>query len=225
MLAIIPARKGSKGLKNKNRLIISKLPLIAHSILAAKKSKKISKIIVSTDCKEIAKISKKYGAEVPFYRKKRLANDNSMVMDSYFEVIDRLFIKDTIKNFVALLPTSPLRSSTDIDNAINLFFKKKASSVISMTEAHYPIDWNHFVNKNKSVRPFNSKFNAVKNRQKIKKTFIPNGSIYVFDYKILKKTRRYYHKNTFAYLMPHENSIDIDNKLDFEIAAKLFKKK
>ena len=104
MLAIIPARKGSKGLKNKNKLIISKLPLIAHSILAAKNSKKISKIIVSTDCREIAKISKKYGAEVPFYRKKKLANDNSMVMDSYFEVIDRLFKKDTIKNFVALLP-------------------------------------------------------------------------------------------------------------------------
>ena len=94
-----------------------------------------------------------------------------------------------------------------------------------MTEAHYPIDWNHFVYKNKRVRPFNSKFNAVKNRQKIKKTFIPNGSIYVFNYKILKKTRRYYHKNTFAYLMPHEKSVDIDNKLDFEIAVKAFQKK
>ena len=69
MLAIIPARKGSKGLKNKNKLIISKIPLIAHSILG-KKFKKISKIIVSTDCREIAKISKKYGAEVPFTGKK-----------------------------------------------------------------------------------------------------------------------------------------------------------
>ena len=108
MLAIIPARKGSKGLKSKNKLIISKLPLIAHSILSAKKSKKISKIIVSTDCKDIAKISKKYGAEVPFLRNKNLARDNSMVMDSYFEVIDKL--NNKVENFVALLPTSPLRS-------------------------------------------------------------------------------------------------------------------
>ena len=222
MLAIIPARKGSKGLKSKNKLIISKLPLIAHSILSAKKSKKISKIIVSTDCKDIAKISKKYGAEVPFLRNKNLARDNSMVMDSYFEVIDKL--NNKVENFVALLPTAPLRSSADIDNAIDLFLKKKAASVISMTEAYYPIDWNHFVYKNKSVKSVNSNFNAVNNRQKTKKTYIPNGSIYVFNYKILKKTRKYYHKNTFAYLMPREKSIDIDSKLDFVIASKLLKK-
>ena len=222
MLAIIPARKGSKGLKNKKKLIISKLPLIAHSIKSAKKSKYISRVIVSTDCKDIARISKKYGAEVPFLRDKKLAKDTSMVMDAYFEVIKKIDNKNIIKNFVSLLPTSPLRSHRDIDNAIKLFLKKKADSVISMTEAYYPIDWNHYVSKDKRVKTLSSNLDAVSNRQNLKKTFIPNGSIYVFNYDILKKTRKYYHKKTYAYLMPPEKSIDIDNKLDFELAKKYF---
>tara|TARA_Y100000590_G_scaffold433783_1_gene551257 strand:+ start:3041 stop:3724 length:684 start_codon:yes stop_codon:yes gene_type:complete len=225
MLAIIPARKGSKGLKNKNKLLIAKLPLIAHSIKSAKKSKFISRVIVSTDCKDIARISKKYGAEVPFLRSKNLAQDTSMVMDAYFEVIKKIDNKNRIKNFVALLPTSPLRSYRDIDNAIKLFIKKKADSVISMTEAYYPIDWNHYINKDKRVKAFNSNLDAVSNRQNLKKTFIPNGSIYVFNYDILKKTRKYYHKKTYAYLMPLKKSIDIDNKLDFELAEKHLKGK
>jgi len=225
MLAIIPARKGSKGLKNKNKLLIAKLPLIAHSIKSAKKSKFISRVIVSTDCKDIARISRKYGAEVPFLRSKNLAQDTSMVMDAYFEVIKKIDNKNRIKNFVALLPTSPLRSYRDIDNAIKLFLKKKADSVISMTEAYYPIDWNHYINKDKRVKAFNSNLDAVSNRQNLKKTFIPNGSIYVFNYDVLKKTRKYYHKNTYAYLMPFKKSIDIDNKLDFELAEKRLKGK
>ena len=223
MLVIIPARKGSKGLKNKNRLTLGGKPLIAHSILAAKKSKLVKKVIVSTDCKIIAKISKKYGAEVPFLRSKKLASDKSMVMDTYFEIIKKLNTQP--EHFVALLPTSPLRSSKDIDKAIKLFFKRKAASVISMTEAYYPIDWNHLVKKDKKIQPYSKKFNAVINRQNLEKTFIPNGSIYVFDYKILKKTRKYYHKNSFAYIMPNEKSIDIDDKEDFEIAKYLIKKK
>ena len=126
MLAIIPARAGSKGLKNKNKLVLGSIPLIAHSILAARQSKFISRIIVSTDSNEIAEISKKYGAEIPFLRSKKLASDNSMVMDAYFEVIENIDNKENIKNFIALLPTSPLRESQDIDNAIKLFFKKKS---------------------------------------------------------------------------------------------------
>lgn len=224
MLAIIPARAGSKGLKNKNKLVLGSIPLIAHSILAARQSKFISRIIVSTDSNEIAEISKKYGAEIPFLRSKKLASDNSMVMDAYFEVIENIDNKENIKNFIALLPTSPLRESQDIDNAIKLFFKKKADTVISMTKSYYPIEWNHYVNDSKKVRAVNKKFNAVTNRQNLKPTYIPNGSIYVFKYDTLKKTRQYYTKKTYAYIMPFEKSVDIDDVFDFELAKKLLKK-
>lgn len=225
MLAIIPARKGSKGLKDKNKLLLLKIPLVAHSIIAAKKSKKITRVIVSTDCKDIARIAKKYGAEVPFLRSKKLAGDKSMVIDTYFDVIKKIDKKNSIKNFVALLPTSPLRSHLDIDKAIKLFYKKKAASVISMTEAHYPIDWNHYIKFNKKIVRISKKFDAMSNRQKIRKTYIPNGSIYVFDLNILQKTRKYYHRNSYSYLMPVEKSIDIDNKKDFELAELYLKEK
>lgn len=128
MIAIIPARSGSLGLKNKNILKIKEKPLIAYSILSALKSKNISEVLVMTDSERIAKVSKKYGAKVPFLRPKSLATSKAVVMDTYIYCIEKLK-KDfnyKIFEFVALLPTSPLRTSDDIDNAINLYKKKKS---------------------------------------------------------------------------------------------------
>ena len=93
-----------------------------------------------------------------------------------------------------------------------------------MTKSYYPIEWNHYVNDSKKVRAVNKKFNAVTNRQNLKPTYIPNGSIYVFKYDTLKKTRQYYTKKTYAYIMPFEKSVDIDDVFDFELAKKLLKK-
>lgn len=227
MLAIIPARGGSKGLKKKNIKKLNGLPLIAHSIISAKKSKNISRIIVCTENLEIAKIAKKYGAEVPFHRPKNLAKDNSMLMDSLFYFIERIkrTEKKFYRNFIVLLPTAPLRDAVDIDNSINLFRKKKAQSVISMTEAFYPIEWNHIISPDKRVKAYSKNFDAVSNRQKLNKTFIPNGAIFIFKYHLLKKTRRYYHKNTFAYIMPNDRSIDIDDIYDFKLAEFALTKK
>jgi CMP-N,N'-diacetyllegionaminic acid synthase len=226
MLAIIPARGGSRGLKKKNIKILNGLPLIAHSIISAKKSKKIKRIIVCTEDLEIAKIAKQYGAEVPFYRPKNLAKDNSMLMDSLFYFIEKInYIENKMyENFIVLLPTAPLRDAADIDNSINLFRRKKAQSVISMTEAFYPIEWNHTVSLEKRVKAYSKDFDAVTNRQKLKKTFIPNGAIFIFNYQLLKKTRKYYHKNTFAYIMPKDKSIDIDDIYDFKLAEFIIKK-
>ena len=127
MIAIIPARSGSKGLKNKNLKLINGIPLVAYPILAAKKAKLIKRIILSTDSKKIAKIGKKYGAEVPFLRPKKLATDNSMAMDAYFYTIEKINKneKSNINEFVVLSPTSPLRTANDIDKAIKIFKKKK----------------------------------------------------------------------------------------------------
>ena len=110
MIAIIPARGGSKGLPGKNIKYLNGIPLIGHSIQTALKAKSISRVIVSTDDAEIAKRAQEYGAEVPFIRPKNLAEDNSMVMDAYIHTIDRLVneSKEEIESFVALLPTAPL---------------------------------------------------------------------------------------------------------------------
>lgn len=225
MLCIIPARSGSEGLKNKNILNFNKKPLIYYTIKAALKSSKITKVLVITDSKKIANISKKFGAEVPFLRPKKLASNSSMVIDTYNYVIERLNKNNNYKinEFIALLPTAPLRNYTDIDNAINLFKRKKADSVISMTEASYPIQWNKLLKKSGRIFSYSKSFDTISNRQIYNKTFIPNGAIYIFNYKKLIKDRNYYFKKTYAYLMPKEKSVDIDNIFDFKFAELLNK--
>ena len=226
MIALIPARKNSKGLKNKNILKIGGIPLIAHTIIAAKKADNIKEVFVSTDCNKIAKIAIQYGAKVPFLRPKKLARDTSDSIDVYRFMIKKLekIYKKKIINFVCLLPTCPLRSSKDIDKAIDIFLKKKADSVISVTEAHYPIDWNLKIKKNYLLKKFDNKFKNIKNRQKLKPTIIPNGGIYIFKKAMIMKQRDYYSKKTFGYLMPKKRSIDIDDYIDFFLAKSIFDK-
>ena len=219
IICVIPARAGSKGLKNKNLKKLKNLPLIAHTIIQAKKSKFISKVYVSTDSDKIANVSKQYGAIVPFLRPKKLANDNSKVMDAYFYLIEKLKKEITIKNFIALLPTSPLRKTSDIDKAIKLYFKKKAKSLISCTENPKPLEWLLKKNTKGFVKPY-QKTNPIKNRQDYEKLYVPNGSIYIFNYSILKKNKNYYNNKTIAFEMSKEKSIDIDTIYDFKIAEK-----
>jgi N-acylneuraminate cytidylyltransferase/CMP-N,N'-diacetyllegionaminic acid synthase len=227
MLAIIPARRGSKGLPGKNVKLLDGLPLICHSIKTALKSNLIDRVIVSTEDNEIASIAKDCGAEVPFMRPANLASDTSMVMDAYLHVLDFIANENSkpIQSFVALLPTVPLRSSEDIDNAIKIFNDKNANSVISVVEAPIPLHWNMRITKEGILENYLSEFNAIKNRQELEKTYVPNGAIYVFRTEILRSTRQYYTEKTFPYIMPRSRSADIDDLLDFEWVEYLLNKK
>lgn len=227
MIAIIPARGGSKGLPGKNIKNLNGIPLIGHSINAALKSDSISRVIVSTNDKEIANISKDFGAEIPFLRSRDLADDNSMVMDAYLYTLDKLSENTGIKeeSFVALLPTAPLRLAEDIDGAVSIFTEKNADSVISVTEAEVPIEWYKKVEGNGQLNDYISGSNAVRNRQKYDDAYIPNGAIYIFKTELLRKTRQYYHDKTYAYIMPRDRSVDIDHPFDFELAEFLINKK
>jgi CMP-N,N'-diacetyllegionaminic acid synthase len=228
MIAIIPARSGSLGLKNKNILKIKEKPLIAYSILSALKSKNISEVLVMTDSERIAKVSKKYGAKVPFLRPKSLATSKAVVMDTYIYCIEKLK-KDfnyKIFEFVALLPTSPLRTSDDIDNAINLYKKKKASSVISVCELNKPLEWTLIGKKDFKFSTLLKLKSNILNRDEYKnRVILPNGSIYVFNYTKLKKFRKYYFSDSRYYMMPKNRSVDIDDYLDFIYAKRLIEKK
>ena len=226
MLAIIPARGGSKGLPGKNIKLLGGVPLICHTIKAALESNLIDRVIVSTENDEIASIAKNCGAEVPFKRSIDLASDTSLAMDSYLQVVDMITKENSklIESFVALLPTVPLRTSEDIDNAIQIFNDKNANSVISVVEASAPVYWHRNISKQGILENFLPEFNALKNRQELKKTYLPNGAIYVFRTEVLRSTREYYTSKTYPYIMPKERSADIDDKFDFEWARYLFKK-
>jgi CMP-N,N'-diacetyllegionaminic acid synthase len=228
MLAIIPARGGSKGLPGKNIKLFGDLPLICHTIKAALASKLIDRVIVSTENNKIASIAKNCGAEVPFMRSVDLASDRSLVMDSYLEVVDWISRENDkiIDSFVALLPTAPLRDPEDIDNAIKIFKNKKADSVISVVEAPVPIQWSLYIDDKKMLKNYLKKFNKLKNRQQEKKkTYVPNGSVNVFCTKILREKRQYFTNKTYPYLMPRERSVDIDDLYDFKWAEYLYNKK
>lgn len=223
MLAIIPARGGSKGLPKKNIRLFDGLPLICHTIKTALASKSIKKVIVSTDDDEIASIAKDCGAEVPFMRPANLASDNSMVMDTYFYVVDKLveMTSKPVEKFVALLPTVPLRLSEDIDKAVKIFDSKNADSVISVVKSPVPIDWYRKISESGILKNYLPDFNAVKNRQELEQSYVPNGAIYVFRTDVLRSVRKYYTDNTYPYIMPSERSADIDDMLDFKWAEYL----
>lgn len=218
MIAIIPARGGSKGLPGKNIKLLNGKPLIAYTIEAALNSEKISRVIVSTDDKEIADVALQYGAEIPFMRPGFLASDNAKSIDVYNYTIERLKNEEKIKinEIVVLQPTSPLRTSKHIDEAIDIYLKKDADSVISYCKEDHPVFWHKFINNDGTFEEIFSE-DYQKNRQEIKPTYYPNGAIYIFKKNILL-TRQYYTDKSFAYIMGQKCSIDIDTNEDFKYA-------
>ncbi len=225
MIAIIPARGGSKGLPRKNIKLLNGKPLIAYTIEAALKSKRISRLIISTDDEEIATISESFGGEVPFMRPDSLATDMSTSLDVLRYTFDRLEREENIKvnEFVLLQPTSPLRKSTHIDEAVNLFYQKKADAVISACKEMHSIFWHKFITEEGQ---FENIFqdNFLKNRQELRETYRPNGAIYIFNQSILQ-TGEYYTEKTYAYVMDSKSSVDIDTIDDFAYVEYLMKKK
>ena len=222
VVCIIPARGGSKGLPGKNIKMFLGKPLIAQSIKQAKDSGLIDRIIVSTDDKKIADISKKYGAEVPFARPKYLAQDKSSTMDVLLHAMECLKGDGYLFDILVLLhATAPLRSVEDINNCIKLLVNQKVANVFSVTEAHR----NPYFNMVEVVR---GKVRLVKegrfsSRQQAPKVYDMNSSIYVWWKDVLKNKKMIFLKNSRIYLMPKERSVDIDNNLDFKIAKMLVK--
>lgn len=225
MIAIIPARGGSKGLPGKNIMLLNGKPLIAYTIEAALKSKYITDVIISTDDKDIYDIALEYGAKDTFLRPARLAEDKSIAIDNYIYTIDRLEkeFNYNIEEFVVLQPTSPLRIVSDIDDAVELFYEKKADSVISYCEEHHPIAWHKYIDKNGRLEEIFDN-NILRNRQEIRTSYYPNGAIYVFKYTTIKNNT-YYTSKTYPYIMPRIRSVDIDTIDDFSYVEYLLGEK
>lgn len=227
MIAVIPARGGSKGLPGKNIKEINGFPLIAYTIRAAREAACIERVIVTTDDERIAAIAKRYGAEVPFMRPKTLASDTSSAVDVYIHAAEYIMSEQNrqIKNFMVLLPTVPLRTSRHIKEAYQKFMECGARTLISVKDADIPPSW--YLCRNNDDRIFNCNFGLnrgfVSNRQMDQGYYVPNGAIYILDYKLLKEERTYYCDNTVAYIMERKESTDIDTIEDFEYAEFLMK--
>lgn len=224
MIAIIPARGGSKGLPGKNIRHMNGKPLIAYTIEAALHAKTIDRVVLSTDDEEIARIGMEFGAEVPFMRPAELASDTAMAVDNYIYTIDRLEKESrvAIEAFVVLQPTSPLRIIEDIDGAVTMFKEKDADSVISYCKEAHPVFWHKKIDENnRLIDLFET---TIANRQEMPVTYYPNGAVYVFRTAMIRN-RRYYTDKSYAYIMPRSRSVDIDFIEDFEYAEFLLSRR
>lgn len=229
ILAVILARGGSKGIPKKNIYEICGHPLISYSLQAAKESKLINKIIVSTDDKKIAKISKIYGAEVPFMRNKNLALDKTTSVEALRDAVIR---SEKIYNqkfdFIIELPcVSPLRDAKDIDKALNILIKnKKIDSVIGFvnTGEKHPTRLKR-ISGNK-ITDFCKEYpepDYGSRRQDFENCYIRNGSIYAMTRNCIINQKSRNGKNCHPFIMPPEKSINIDEKFDLLLAELLIK--
>ena len=219
VLAVIPARGGSKGLPGKNILPLAGKPLIAWSIEAAHESKYIDKCIVSTDDKEIAGVAKKHGCEVPFMRSAELSTDDANSNNVFLHALDML--ENQYDIVMVLQPTSPLRKTEDIDTALELMLNQNKPALVSVCEASKPLQWHRTINKDGTLEPVFSRDASLTNRQDQSLTYVPNGALFIAEAKFFKKEKTFYTESTLAYVMPPDKSVDIDNQIDFLVTEAL----
>lgn len=220
-LAVIPARGKSKRLQRKNVLELCGKPLVAWSIEAGLKSEYIDKVVVSSDDDEILTISKKYGAEI-IKRPDELASDTATTFDAVKHTIDNLEKYDFI---ILLQPTSPLRNGNNIDESIELLDVKNANAVVSVCEMDHSPLWSNTLPKDGNMSAFLRDEILNKRSQDLEKYYRLNGAIYICKtYKLLEEKSFFLKESIFAYKMSRKNSVDIDERIDFEIAELLMSK-
>lgn len=217
-LAIIPARGGSKGIKDKNIIELDGKPLLAHSIQAGLNSKYIDKVVVSTDSKIISKIAKKYGAEVPFIRPEYLASDTAKTIDTVIHCIEEMKkLGEEYKYVVLLQPTQPLRQPWHIDEAIELMLKtdEDALSSVSRVKDH-PILMRTIDENGHAVNLLNE--SSTKRRQDFPDFYKVNGAIYINKINENLNSKTSLNDNRLAYIMDEMYDVDIDELMDLELA-------
>lgn len=225
-IAIIPARSGSKGVKDKNIIDLCGRPLVDYTIRAALDSECFDTVMVSTDSEEYADISRKCGAEVPFLRSKSTSSDTAGSWDVVREVLKKYLEQGETFDYVALLqPTSPLRSKDDIINAYNVLNRKNANNVVSVTEVSHPVQWCFALDETCSLSAFAQSPYSNMRRQELKKHYQENGAIYLVDAnKIMDSSYNLYADDCYAYIMLRTHSIDIDEEVDLIIAKAMIEK-
>lgn len=221
-IAIIPARSGSKGIKDKNIKELCGKPLIAYSIESALRSGMFDTVMVSTDSKKYADIAGKFGAEVPFLRSEATSADTAGSWDMVKEVLDGYRKREKeFDTFCLLQPTSPLRTAEDIKEAYRLYYEKASLAVISVCEAEHSPLWCGHLPENHEFVGFADQRN-LKQRQAGKKFYRLNGAIYIVNIKKFAEDKNIYKEGSFAYIMPQDRSVDIDTLIDFKLAEIMF---
>jgi CMP-N,N'-diacetyllegionaminic acid synthase len=214
-LAIVPARGGSKRLPNKNILDLAGKPMIAWTIEAAKASKYIDTVVVTSDSSKILKIANKLSVNT-LERPKILASDTASTFDVIQHAVDHL--KKHFDYMVLLQPTSPLRSEKHIDEAIEFLIMKNADAVISVCKTSHTPKWSNTLPKNGSLENFLKSELVNKRSQDYDNFYSLNGAIYICKVEsLLKDKSLFLRENIFAYIMDRRSSVDVDESIDLDL--------
>lgn len=226
MLAVIPARGGSKGVPGKNIKELGGKPLIAYTIKAAVDSGIFEKIIVSTDSKEIADAAVSYGAEVPFLRPDEISGDLVSSDDVLLHALSYYGQQGvTFDSICKLQPTSPLRGSVHLKEAYRLFQEKEADFLVSVCECEHSPLWSGLIGSDLRLDHFIPEEAKRACRQDMPTYYRLNGAIYMGKTEPFRETKNFLGNNSIAYIMRMEDSVDIDNPLDFTVAEILMRQR
>lgn len=212
VLALIPARGGSKGVPGKNIREIGGKPLIAWTIDAAKGARCVDRVILSSDDADIIRVAKEYGCEVPFVREARLAQDDTTTMEVVFDTLERCPGYDWV---LLLQPTSPLRSADDIDRAAERCLLHDAPACVSVCMAQESPYWMFTMRADDQLEPLLPNFQLTR-RQDLPPIYSLNGAIYLARTEWLRQQKKFIAQGTVSYEMPVQRSIDIDSESDFQ---------
>ena len=215
VLALIPARGGSKSVPMKNLARVAGAPLIAYTIRAAQGAHIVDRVVVSTDSQQIAEVSRELGAEVPFLRPAELARDDTPGIAPLIHAIKSL---DEQFDWVFLLqPTSPLRTAADIEAAWKIANERDALAVVSVTPAERHPYWARRMDEQGRLIDFLKAESPITRRQDLPPAFFLNGAIYLARRQFLVEKQTWYSDRTYGYVMPAERSIDIDSPWDLHL--------
>lgn len=219
MLAVIPARGGSKGVPKKNIKKLEGKPLIAYTIEAAIDSNIFEKVIVSTDSKEIADVAAFYGAEVPFLRPEEISGDLTSSDDVILHALSYMRQQGhQYDEICKLQATSPLRNSEHLREAYSLFHEKNADFLVSVCECEHSPLWSGVIGEDLRLDNFIPDEVKRSCRQDLPTYYRLNGAIYMGKVEQFYTNKSFLGKNCIAYIMEQKDSIDIDSQLDFKMA-------
>jgi N-acylneuraminate cytidylyltransferase/CMP-N,N'-diacetyllegionaminic acid synthase len=225
VLAVIPARGGSKAIPDKNIKTLGGKPLIAWTILTALEAGGVRRVIVSTDSHRIAETARAYGAQVPFLRPAELAQDDTPGIVPILHAAQWCLENESYQPdyVLCLQPTSPFRTAEDIDQAIELAREKEADSVVSVTPVEHHPNWMQLVDSEGKLEDFIEGGSSVNKRQDMPPVYALNGAIYLVRLGTLLEHKTFFTADTYAYIMPPERSMDIDTPWEMHLAELVMK--
>jgi CMP-N,N'-diacetyllegionaminic acid synthase len=227
MLAIIPARRGSRGLPGKNIRPFAGLPLIAHSILFTRMCPEIDRCIVSTEDPEIADVARRFGAEVPFMRPADMAQDNSPIFPVLRHALQVLEKTGSFFDYVTLLePTTPAREPNDVASALELLkITPSADGIVSVSQPYFNPIWTCVVNRDGWMADLISVGSQFDRRQDVPSVFRINGALYIWRAEFIRKHETSWRNNSkhLMYKIPEMRAMSIDSLDDFKHAELMVK--